>query len=189
MLFSLESQTNDPLSPLRSASMEMDWNRKTEIWSWILELKFCTLFHFIVFLFFQQWLYAYWERLHIIHEKGQHADMPFPVQDIPRGGGTGWGQIWMSTKTFLLIEITNQSFALQCLWMSFLPRTCLLLHVLFYLTSSFQHLCTPIFIDFDPLSPGDSAPPLLGSEDQRAANFWPRKVRHWDRAHLQILSF
>lgn len=41
---------------------------------------------------FSQRLHAYWERLHLVHKKGQRTDLPFPVKDFPRRGGTGWGQ-------------------------------------------------------------------------------------------------
>ena len=39
-----------------------------------------------------QWLHADREGLHLVHEKGEHADLPLPVQDLPWGGGARWGQ-------------------------------------------------------------------------------------------------
>lgn len=52
-----------------------------------------------------------------------------------------------------------------------------------------RHLYTHVLKCYDPLSSGDCASPLLGPEDQGATDFWPREVRHRDRADLQILTF
>lgn len=66
---------------------------------------------------FSQRLYAYWKRLHLVHKKGHHTDLPLPVKDFPRRGGTRWGQ------SSLLDGIVTRNDQWLCL-ISFLLEAC-----------------------------------------------------------------